>query len=171
MPSKANRSLQKAIKDFDANFKAVIQAGVSSTYNSAFILAEEGQKKAKELVHHPGTYKPYVDKDGNIRMSSRPGEPPASGPDFPLYNSIYATRRTRPNFNPAIASFGSTMDYAAKMEYGTGRVAPRPFLRPTISFLSTISDGIVLRRFADAMMRKAKKQRPKTVTIVLGDGA
>lgn len=169
MPSNANRSLQKAIKDFDANFKAVIQAGVSSTYESAIILAEEGAKKARELVDHPGSYKPYYDKDGNLRMSSRPGEPPASGPDYPLYKSIYATIRTRRNFNPAISSFGATAPYSEKMEFGTSRVSPRPFLRPALQYLSTVSNGIVLSRFGQAMARKAKKQRPRTVTIVLGD--
>jgi hypothetical protein len=168
--SKANTSLQKAIKDFDNNFKAVIQAGVSSTYESAIELANIGADKARELVDHPGSYRPYYDKDGNLRMSSRPGEPPASGPDYPLYKSIYSKIRTRRNFNPAISSFGATAPYSEKMEFGTSRVSPRPFLRPAMQFVSTVSNQVTLQRFAGAMMKKAKKQRPKTVNVVIGEG-
>lgn len=168
--SKANISLQKAIKDFDNNFKAVIQAGVASTYESAIELANVGADKARELVDHPGSYKPYYDKDGNLRMSSRPGEPPASGPDYPLYKSIYSKIRTRRNFNPAISSFGATAPYSEKMEFGTSRVSPRPFLRPAMQFVSTISNEVTFRRFTAAMIKRAKKQRPKTVNIIIGKG-
>lgn len=171
MPSKANLSLQKAIKDFDNNFKAVIQAGVSSTYESAIRLAEEGANKARELVDHPGSYKPYYDKDGNLRISSRPGEPPASGPDYPLYKSIYSKIVSRRNANPAISTFGASVNYAEKMEYGTGRVAPRPFMRPAMIYVDSIAPGVTIRGFVAAMMRKAKKQRPRTVNIIIGDGA
>lgn len=168
--SKANISLQKAIKDFDNNFKAVIQAGVASTYESAIELANIGADKARELVDHPGSYKPYYDKDGNLRMSSRPGEPPASGPDYPLYKSIYSRIRTRRNFNPAISSFGATAPYSEKMEFGTSRVSPRPFLRPAMQFVSTVSNQVTFQRFTAAMIKKAKKQRPKTVNIIVGEG-
>lgn len=168
--SSANRDLQQAIKDFDAAMKSVIQAGVASTYESAITLAQEGQKEVRRLVDHPGSYKPYYDKSGNLRISSQPGEPPASGPSYDLYKSAYSRVTSARNANPATSVFGVTVPYAEKMEYGTERVAPRPFMRPALSHVASIAEQIVGKRFYEAMIRRAKKDRPRKVTITLGEG-
>ena len=76
--SKQSASLDRAIRELDTRIQRIIQAGVSSTYESAGQLADRGKDYVQESIRHEGTYKSYIDKRGNPRMSSAPGEAPAS---------------------------------------------------------------------------------------------
>jgi HK97 gp10 family phage protein len=164
--SKQTKSLNKAIKDVDNRIQRIIQAGVSSMYESANEIADLGKEYVNESIRHEGTYKQYVDKRGNVRMSSAPGEPPASAPGNDLDKSIYSKKISKRNANPAIAEFGSTSPYARALEYGTEKMAPRPFMRPAAEKLrSSDVERIVVGNFAMRMARKIKSMRHLNVRL------
>ena len=155
--SKQSKSLDKAIKEVDVRIQRIIKAGVSSMYESANQLANIGKEYAQDSIRHEGTYKQYIDKRGNQRMSSAPGEPPASAAGNDLDKSIYSKSISKKNQNPAIAEFGSTSPYAAALEYGTERMAPRPFMRPAAEKLrSKDAESVIVSNFAMRMARKIK---------------
>jgi len=155
--SKQSKSLNKAIKDVDNRIQRIIQAGVSSMHQSANQLADMGKEYVKDSIRHEGTYKSYIDKRGNERMSSAPGEPPASAAGNDLDKSIYSKSISKRNSNPAIAEFGSTSPYAMSLEYGTQKMAPRPFIRPAAEKLrSKDVELVVVSNFAIRMAKKIK---------------
>lgn len=164
--SKQTKSLNQAIKDVDNRIQRIIQAGVSSMYESANEIADLGKEYVHESIRHEGTYKQYVDKRGNVRMSSAPGEPPASASGNDLDKSIYSKKISKRNANPAIAEFGSTSPYARALEYGTEKMAPRPFMRPAAEKLrSSDVERIVVGNFAMRMARKIKSMRHLNVRL------
>lgn len=59
-------------------------------------------------------------------QASAPGEPPAVDTGN-LINSGYAMQKRL-----GLWEVGFTAEYAAPLEYGTARIAPRPFLRPAL---------------------------------------
>lgn len=155
--SKQSKSLNKAIKDVDNRIQRIIQSGVSSMYDSANQIADLGKDYVQESIRHEGTYKQYIDKRGNTRMSSVPGEPPASAIGNDLDKSIYSKKISKKNQNPAIAEFGSNSPYARALEYGTEKISPRPFMRPAAEKLrSSDVERIVVANFATRMARKIK---------------
>ena len=164
--SKQSASLDRAIRELDTRIQRIIQAGVSSTYESAGQLADRGKDYVQESIRHEGTYKSYIDKRGNPRMSSAPGEAPASAAGNDLDKSIYSKKISKRNANPAIAEFGSTSPYAMSLEYGTEKMAPRPFMRPAAEKLrSKDVESIVVGNFATKMARKIKSMRRLDVRL------
>ena len=63
-------------------------------------------------------------------QASAPGEPPAIDTGA-LVNSIISELQET-TATSATAAAGTNMDYGAALEYGTPRVAARPFMRPAI---------------------------------------
>lgn len=61
---------------------------------------------------------------GKTHVASAPGEPPAVDTGN-LKNSLRVIEVT-----DDYASFGSSADYAAELEYGLSRIAARPYMRP-----------------------------------------
>lgn len=152
----SSSDLKRVMKALDKQIYAAVQAGISSTYFSAKEIADAGRDEAKRLVNHPGSYKPYIDEKGNRRMSSRPGEPPASGPEYNLYNTIVSVSISKKNQNPARAAFGTNADYAQNLEFGTSWYSPRPFMRPAIAHARSVATAIVVRNWNRAVARKVK---------------
>ena len=166
--SKQSKSLNKAIKDLDNRIQRIIQAGVSSTHLSANMIADTGAELVRDSIRHSGTYKPYIDKRGNQRMSSAPGEPPASAAGNDLDKSIYSKSVSKKNQNPAVAEFGSTSPYARALEYGTEKMAPRPFMRPIAQEIRRDRvEYIVTSNFAIRMARKIKSMGHLNVRLDL----
>lgn len=166
--SKQSASLDKAIKELDFRIQRIIQAGVSSMYDSANQLADIGKDYVQDSIRHEGTYKSYIDKRGNQRMSSAPGEPPASATGNDLDKSIYSKKISKRNANPAIAEFGSNSPYAMSLEYGTEKMAPRPFMRPAVEKLRSADvKDVVVGNFVDRMFQKIKNM--KRLDIRLGE--
>lgn len=166
MPKSPLADVMRAV---DKHVYAAIQAGVSSMTGAAVEIAEYGRDEAKRLVDHPGSYKPYYDDDGNLRMSSKPGEPPASGPEYKLYNSIFSRQITPKNSNPARAAFGTYAPYAQSLEYGDSSKAPRPFMRVARKTTESVAHLIVKKHWNRAVKRKIAKMRPTTSPpIIIG---
>lgn len=76
---------------------------------------------------------------GNKRTSSAPGDPPARQTGR-LMESIAVTKRATPQdlrseVGPRPQQFTNQPPYPVFLEFGTRRMAPRPFMRPSISAL------------------------------------
>ena len=87
------------------------------------------QNEIKRTLSGPRSGKKYrVPGTKRYYTASAPGEPPAVRTGR-LRNSIkYKLVR---GFMRAKGEVGSSLDYAAQLEFGTSKMAPRPYLRPT----------------------------------------
>lgn len=165
----AKSPLADVMRAVDKHVYAAIQAGVSSLTYAAVEIADQGRDEAKRLVNYTGSYKPYRDSSGNIRMSSRPGDPPSSGVEYNLYNTIFSRQVTPKNQNPAIAAFGSFADYAMNLEYGTTWYAPRPFMRVARANMIPIAPEIVKKYWNKAVKKKVASMRPTITAPIIID--
>lgn len=107
------------------------------------------ENMAKRLVSGPGSgglYLPGVKffrrgaklyrwERASAHEASAPGEPPA-GDTGMLLVSLHHTSPQDDGIS-LVCRVGSDLDYAAYLELGTRYMAPRPFLRPSLSAVST----------------------------------
>lgn len=85
-------------------------------------------EKVKRTLSKPGTGAVYV-RDGKMHRASAPGQPPAKDTGT-LQSSIeYKVTKDGETISGLI---GSSADYAIYLEFGTSRMAARPFLRPVL---------------------------------------
>ena len=90
------------------------------------------------IMNPPKTGRTY--KHGNVvHQASASREAPATDTGM-LVNSAYTKR-----VGDADYETGFTAEYAASLEYGTVKIAPRPYLRPAVE--------AVRQRFMDAIRR------------------
>ena len=82
-------------------------------------------RRAKGLLVGTRTGRTYSIR-GKAHVASAPGEPPAVDTGN-LKNSLRVLEVT-----DDYASYGTSADYAADLEYGSRRMAARPFLRPAV---------------------------------------
>lgn len=142
-----------AFKKIDNRIKNMVMAGVYEMNAAAEELANIGRLSILSLISKPGSYKPYY-KKGRKRLSSQPGQPPAAEKDGDLASSIYSRRISKGKDNPAVAEFGSTAPFAAKLEYGTTSVPARPFLLPARQQVANVAGAVVSRRLMNAYNKK-----------------
>ena len=107
-------------------------------------LAEEGINHSKVLMNEsPATGRTYPRKGGKTHTASSPGNPPR--PDTgTLINSLRWERRGRSGLDRALIA---SAEHGYYLEYGTTKMAARPFFGPTALYLQTqvrpVFDGIV----------------------------
>ena len=108
-----------------ARAQAAIQriVGVTNKQQQAFIMAAE---EAGELLRNE-----VVRTLSSSRSPSAPGQPPGVVTGT-LRNSIFANVRITGK-NRATIEVGTRVKYAGFLEYGTSRMAPRPFMRNSIA--------------------------------------
>lgn len=161
----SNSSIEKAIADLDKRIVYAIRAGVRSMTSAADELAKMGEQELHKSIDHIGTYKPYIDSRGNPRVSSQPGEAPASSSGNPLDKAIYHKSVSGKGANPAVSEFGAAIEYATDLEFGTPKMQPRPFIRPAKEKLKKEALEITAYHFIKAMLAKFKTQSATTVTM------
>ena len=83
------------------------------------------EAEVKLLLSQPGSGETYT-RNGVSHTASAPGEPPAVDTDF-LRNSIQVDEVT-----PNEAIIAPHTDYAEHLEFGTSRMAARPYMRPAL---------------------------------------
>ena len=163
-----NTGIEQALKQLDKKIQSAIWAGVKTGMTSAAgQLAEMGDKELHDSINHIGTYKPYVDSYGNPRMSSQPGEPPASAPGNPLDSNIYHRHISSKGSNPAVAEFGVQGEIAHELEFGTPKMQPRPFVRPAKQKVALSARDVTAFNFLKAVIGKFKNQAATNITVVM----
>lgn len=166
--SKRMKSIDNLMSQVDKRIASAINAGIAGNFYTAQELSRQGEQEIKKIIDHPGSYKTYGSTKKQ-RMSSRPGEPPSADPSGPLYKSIYSQTLSKVGDNPARAVFGSKLKYARFLEYGTERMAPRPFARPARENIALGARKTVANAFTYYMYKRFKGMKPLNVTIKVGE--
>ena len=136
---------QKWLTDFSKDVQKAIDAAVTAT-------ALETITEVKRMIQRgPKTGKTYTRAKGQNKsrkhQSSAPGEAPATDTGT-LASSIYFKKTS-----PRVATVGSRLAYAAYLEFGTQRIAPRPSWTPSVEKMQPKLNHRVSR----AIDREAKK--------------
>jgi HK97 gp10 family phage protein len=114
-----SRELQVALREAGDDVRAeagrVVQEAAAELEGAVKLKIQQGQKTGRIYTR------------GKVRhRASAPGQSPASDTGT-LLGSIHHERIT-----PMSAMVGSRLAYAAYLEYGTSRMAPRPYFRPAV---------------------------------------
>ena len=129
---------QSALRDMSDDLRAAAGLAVTET------AAEMGADLKISIQQGPASGRLY--KRGNVvHQASAPGETPASDTGT-LMRSIYHERETDLTY-----AIGSRLVYAAYLEYGTSRMAPRPFFRPSAERIRTVFEAKVEAAIAGAV--------------------
>ena len=89
------------------------------------------ERDAKESVRQKGTGRIYK-RGGVMHQASSAGNPPATDTGR-LLNSITTVQKTQEGVIEVKAGGGkSQVKYAAMLEFGTSKMAERPFMRPAL---------------------------------------
>ena len=136
---------QKWFTDFSKDVQKAIDAAVTAT-------ALETITEVKRMIQRgPKTGKTYIRAKGqNLsrkHQASAPGEAPATDTGT-LASSIYFEKTS-----PRVATIGSRLAYAAYLEFGTQRIAPRPSWTPSVEKMQPKLN----QRVSRAIDREAKK--------------
>lgn len=158
------QTVYAAFQEVDKRLQQIVLAGIYEMRHTAGQIADEGRDHVKQIINHPGTYRPYTYK-GRIRYSSRPGEPPAAIVGERLEPTITSGIISKNNQNPAVAYFGAGAEFARDLEFGTPEIAPRPFIRPTREYLLTRLKGIIVGNLRHAYERKIRRMNPIEIQV------
>jgi HK97 gp10 family phage protein len=130
---------------------AAVQAAVVKELEKAlFVAGKQIEREAKEsILNGEKTGRLYKRDKGVTHRASAPGEAPASDTGR-LINSIN-TYVDRSDTSATVVAGRGTVNYAAALEFGTQKVAPRPFMAPALEkskpfirdrLAKAVSDGI-----------------------------
>lgn len=158
-----------ALKGVEKRVFGAVLAGIYQMRRAALELATIGSNEIRRTTIKKGSYKPYVDKRGKLRLSSQPGTPPAATTGGDLYPSIYEASVSKANQNPAVAEFGATADFAADLEFGTPRIPARPFMLPARQKVASVAQHNVARNLRIAYAKSLSKSGKSTKVTVRMD--
>jgi hypothetical protein len=145
----------KATTNFDA--RAIVDAVVRGVDLGLQRLVLEVQNDIKRSISGEGTGVRY---SGSLRRSSRPGEPPAKQRGH-LSRSWQAAKPARATAGRRIAwRVGSNVKYARILEFGSARIAQRPYVRPALVRASERADRVMTAYVRDEI-RRLRLPQPK----------
>jgi HK97 gp10 family phage protein len=123
--------------EIEARIRAGAMAGVA---NGAQLVHDEA---VRTMMHDPKSGRHY---SGNPNRSSAPGESPARQTGRLI--SMIETRYEVPRL-AAIVNAGAS--YAPGLEFGTEKMAPRPFMRPSLIKMRQQIEDAVREKIAEAL--------------------
>jgi HK97 gp10 family phage protein len=143
----------QVVKDnTDAILNATQAALIKAALAGGFIL-EGATKISMSAGSHSG--RTYSKRSGKGKhKASAPGETPAVNYGI-LVNSI-KTHLSESSPTKAVAEVGTNVEYGAHLEWGTSKMAARPFLRPAFDNNATKIVGVIQRMFKHAIEGAAK---------------
>jgi HK97 gp10 family phage protein len=110
---------------------------------------EVSDRPTQVLAEYGRQYIP-ANWSGNYPPASQPGEEPAVRTGA-LHQSIRVLKRGKSHHE--IHAGGGDVDYAVYLEYGTERMAPRPFMTPAANHLMKVAE----KRFGDVLRIQIEK--------------
>lgn len=114
--------------NFEAIKKRIEKGAEAGLTKAGEIVAAEAISKIKSP---PKTGRIYIKYNPfRIHQASAPGEPPANDLGF-LAANIHP-QPTKKEGGALVKRINSAADYSAPLEFGTDRIAPRPFMRPSL---------------------------------------
>ena len=138
-------SLRKKLKEMPEIADKAVMAGL-------FLGGLKIESDAKESLRHAGTGNVYK-RRGVTHQASSAGQPPSSDTGN-LMNSIHTTVNKATETVEVRAGGGaSQVKYAAMLEFGTSKMAERPFMRPALltnrDFIQKSVESKVAKALAD----------------------
>ena len=128
----------RATHNFDA--AAIVGAVVRGVDLGTQRLVLTVQNNIKTAISGEGNGVRYP---GSLRRSSRPGEPPAKQRGH-LSRSWQSGRPSRLIQAPRVGwRVGSNLPYARFLEFGTGRIRARPYVRPALVAVSADAKRVI----------------------------
>lgn len=120
------KELQKRLKAVDDDVQRNLNAVAGK-------ISLDAEAELKKVLSQAGTGREYIrTRDKKMHRASAPGKFPA--PDFGrLRASVRSKKKIKDRIKEVIISAGSDLvAYAKYLEFGTSRIAPRPFFMVTI---------------------------------------
>lgn len=109
------------------SFQNVVRlSGERGLHEAALVL----ERKIKEELSKPGSGRLYPRGKKRVHQASAPGEPPAV--DFGRLRASVGQEEFRVLGAVLSIKVGTNVEYALPLEYGTGKIKPRPFMRPAL---------------------------------------
>ncbi len=143
--------------NFDA--KEIVGAVVRGVDVATQRLVLQVQNKIKTSISGAGTGIFYP---GNLRRSSREGQPPAKQRGH-LSRSWQSGQPSRLIQAPRVGwRVGSNLSYARRLEFGTGRIRERPYVRPALNAVAPDATRVMNAYIRDELrkMRAGAMRRP-----------
>lgn len=134
------KELQAALRNLSDEVRAEVGKAVTGT---AIMLRAD---VVERIQRGPASGVVYTKKNPNrVHQASAPGEAPATDTGR-LANSIEFDQ-----IGPLTATVGSSLLYALYLEYGTTRMAPRPYFRPAVEAVRPKFERALERALAGAI--------------------
>lgn len=130
------------------NDQAVIAAINQAAATAVFAATEALKTAIVEKIKQPPKSGVIYRRRGVSHQASAPGEAPATDTGF-LINSIATAYQNDPPI--FIGTVTISASYAAALEYGTARVAARPFARPTLEEMKQDLEAIIAKELGAAL--------------------
>lgn len=124
------------------NDQAVIDAINQAAATAVFAATEALKTAIVEKIKQPPKSGVIYRRRGVTHQASAPGEAPATDTGY-LINSISTAYQNEPPI--FIGTVTISASYAAALEYGTARVAARPFARPTLEEMKQDLEAIIAK--------------------------
>jgi HK97 gp10 family phage protein len=132
---------------FGAALRAKIEKAVFQGLTATALIAEADAKRS--IVKGPKSGRVYQKKNPKrTHQASAPGQPPAQDLGF-LSNSIRAEAGPHQSSVDLVAS----APYAVHLEYGTRKMAPRPFMRPA-GDKAAAQGGAIIKAYVDEALKQ-----------------
>ena len=125
---------QSVLRDYEKDVKALVGRAGNLVRNTAVQSIKQGAKSGV-------TYQLYNPR--RTHRASAPGQPPATDTGF-LVNNIFLDIDS----DGLGASVESRADYSAYLEFGTSKMAARPFLQPALE-----ENRVKINRLAKQMVK------------------
>ena len=140
---KGQDEVLKALQEMSADVEKAVQNGLLQT---AFLAQSVAQQS---ILKGPKTGRIYKrGKRGRTHQASAPGEPPANDT-----GRLASSLRAEVSTEALTASLIAGTTYAIHLEYGTTKMAARPFMRPAAEKVAP--KGVeLIRAQLDKVMRK-----------------
>lgn len=140
--------MSKATHNFDS--RAIVDAIVAGIDLATQQMVRDVQNDIKSSISGEGTGVRYP---GSLRRSSRPGEPPAKQ-EGNLSRSWQVGKPSRIRQGRRVGwRVGSNQPYASLLEFGGGRIAARPYVRPALARIAPRAEEIVGKFVRDQIRR------------------
>lgn len=139
------KGIEKTLKAFK-NLESEIYAGqVAAVRESTLMIHDYAVRSLQDNTDGPTQVRYKPKRTVNV---SRPGEPPNTDKGRAVKSIKFDFQR-----NGMVGRVGTNLKYLADLEFGTSKIAPRPWLSRAI----TITAHSVAKIFADALKAATKK--------------
>lgn len=148
------KGLTSLIGKLDALKKAAEAEAAKGLYLSGLKIEEYAKKSLAEGGKTGRVYK--RGKRGRVHVASAPGEAPATDTGR-LVNSVGTKALGNGRVVQVKAGGSSSVGYAADLEFGTDKMAPRPFMRPALKKATPEIEKVMGKSLKEATTKVTKR--------------